>query len=1775
MFKKEAESVHEERAESQQLRTGMGNDEVKDTKTSTGASANNADKNGGQKFEYVCKEEKIRLKIAEVYINVNVDKKMEEQMERSTKKKPPKTTTMSIIWTGHKERKEAELQVKNTGSESKKQSNLEVLGQLEAYPQQGSVFIGFATHQTTGCSAHMAAALIPTVERESIDFVDPALAQWNQELITIFGISMRILYDAEIESFSGYFDKAGDNKSIGDMLRDEESMEIFRSSAQAMRFFTPQHSVPSTIPGQLLRHVFFMCTKEPITILTTAGPLPAPKARLYVPFRGQRSASEMRKEWIGKATDHPMLLDTLSRLPLVTPENYEDGTEMLSMLIEAGQIVPLEISDVILELRRREALDCKQVTGILQWMLTQSGASRSERRSLVDNIRVKVNAYDYGHKKTGMRKATQTTTESVDDTCVEWPTFVIRLGHMHYFYNSKHMPVFDIPELSSLGAETVKRVIGRPQSELPVPEETLPLAISNNFTNSKLEEIFEGHWNGVRNGIEELPVSKWLKHIVLNSKVMYGLTQSAGSGPQSYPTAFQILATLSKNWTRVGSEQKAVIISMLDRVPIIPTVNGLKPPQEAYFPSANLFSDVAIITSQVTNGIKEQLLRELGVKKHVELQQIFDRLETDLKWDYVQLIKYLTGIYKNLSHTEIVKLKTAHIFPGALLQEGSTSGQPTVRNYCANKLLFPNEKLAKLGFVVLHWDPPYKNLEYTSEWDFMSSLGMMKHPEQLSLLQIAASAPIVTSVVDNIKDSFIIETTLFDREIDVDSTNKRVLALSYLLDNFDSVEEKYSKAKYHEIAFLPAINCRKVMNESHDGGFVYKYSVQLKSPDQCYSDPACGVFGYSVLDKKYHRYSERLGVKREPKARELAKKLCETKLDTFEEAQMVFGYLSSRLSDFSDHELKVLKTTKIVPIFSGDTNKDKESNKIQLAKHYISPNSCYFSIKNVELGTTKSGQKQLFQTIDFGQKANLFLRSCGVKDEPNPADLANKMMGDENTQGDISGPRGFLDEIGGSYDEYFRMIKYLAGYSMELKENYPHLWRQMRSVPWLICTQYKHQNQQKDLGKEKESIEDDQSSTNNRLEYELGSVSDTVLVDDTFLAQQLNPKCCPRDPVLEQFYEKLGCSWLRKTVQITNIPTGDPEITEDSEKLETLIKTRAALLLYEFSKDRVTKRGVDWLRNCLSVRQVDRIQCQYLYKISKTRYTSYTTACCSTLSVSSMPSSSSYSSSNRQDNRNRYTNSNNNSSIFGSIYSAYIQAVKDDVCILIAPISANSAPVDTNSDGFWDPFDIGLAIGTLTLKTCKLNDALLISTLLTSSLENLRRKGFPVDRLLYRNTSIEPDLIIHPPSKQNITDSRPNKPINPPPTSTGTMQAVDIKKSAQEADPVSSPPPYRPPEYASKGEVVISLQARLEAKYPSHTKEHLKKVVTQVTNKYKDEKQLSNGSVDFEDLVRQCEQIINTEQQPRQKPANNPLSTLLNTAGLQRTLNEAVKSTPAISGIDGKTMVKHQNSRDVGIHSNPSASGSSGGNGSGSGFDSKLLRNSLSKLFGANFDNNTNRGRASSLNKPNTPPISTELPSEFPLNPPQQQQKQQTYSSAMDKRYDNLGNNNNNNGLLLPSQVTPENLEANFGCSPLSSQTLKYYSQVNGLDVYLDSTASTSNTTPPISQQNLANLPKFSKLLILLADKVFGMQDKTTMHIFIAEDANVIAFNRARVLFFNLSFYTRLGHASDSNRLSALSFWFVTTCHELAHHFTTNHDQVHAYYSEKFAELYMPKLLEL
>ena len=65
----------------------------------------------------------------------------------------------------------------------------------------------------------------------------------------------------------------------------------------------------------------------------------------------------------------------------------------------------------------------------------------------------------------------------------------------------------------------------------------------------------------------------------------------------------------------------------------------------------------------------------------------------------------------------------------------------------------------------------------------------------------------------------------------------------------------------------------------------------------------------------------------------------------------------------------------------------------------------------------------------------------------------------------------------------------------------------------------------------------------------------------------------------------------------------------------------------------------------------------------------------------------------------------------------------------------------------FDWFDVGFVIGELILQRCQLEDAFFISSLLEAPLDQLRARGFPVDRIIKAEPVQEPELEPFPESE--------------------------------------------------------------------------------------------------------------------------------------------------------------------------------------------------------------------------------------------------------------------------------------------------------------------------------------------------------------------------------------------------------------------------------------------
>lgn len=107
------------------------------------------------------------------------------------------------------------------------------------------------------------------------------------------------------------------------------------------------------------------------------------------------------------------------------------------------------------------------------------------------------------------------------------------------------------------------------------------------------------------------------------------------------------------------------------------------------------------------------------------------------------------------------------------------------------------------------------------------------------------------------------------------------------------------------------------------------------------------------------------------------------------------------LQDFTQLEMQHLSNIPFIPVVSSASNKAAASS--DLRPRLLAPNKCY-------LGRDSSNafHSQLFTFVDFGPRANNFLMSCGVRNEPTVDELAQILVAD---------PRNFFERAGG-YDRY-------------------------------------------------------------------------------------------------------------------------------------------------------------------------------------------------------------------------------------------------------------------------------------------------------------------------------------------------------------------------------------------------------------------------------------------------------------------------------------------------------------------------------------------------------------------------------------------------------------------------------------------------------------------------------------------------------------------------------------------------------------------------------------
>ncbi|KAF9904314.1 hypothetical protein BX616_001345 [Lobosporangium transversale] len=1467
----------------------------------------------------------IFLKTASGHMDVNVSKKFAAEMERTTKKYPPAQTAIQILYVGHDE--------KQASTENKS-----IFKDLVPFPEQGRIFIGFPTHQTTGFCSHVAGRFIPTVERESLDFVDKCLQVWNHELLCMAGLLSRAIYEDELAQIGHLYNEmilAHQNMDQPDDQVSATAREWLEKRAlHALQAFEYHQSTPSPQVSHYIEGYFFRMSTAALSILSSHGVKELDKIRI----------------------PDPAMSAFLKQLPTIPSSLYTGSQKYIEKLEKQGKVKRISFKDVLTELENR-TLTVEQMTAMLKWWINYQG-----RHTLSD-----------GDVDSFFQLALVCSGDTVKP-----------LSTLKWFVNPKVTPI-----------------------DMPLPPNTIPYDITKTFTQPELYRI-SGTW-------QELNLIEWTKFIVNDPEFV-----------ASPVFAEKVLHVLSRGWGQLHENQQKAIVAMLVQKTCIPTKYGMKLPNESYFKTVTLFPDLPVMV--FTKQPLEKLLLTMGARKSVELQLVFDRLVNAGSWDHMQLVKYLTSVRETLSPNEMKRLKATPIFPrenfeknkaaptlpppappkdkeGSAATTGAASGKVPntgppplpIKRYAASTLYVPTDDHIALGLPVIEWKGRWRST--SDEAKLLLELGLLTHPSLDVLLTLAAPPS---------------EQTV------------QVKALQYLLEHFKTLYAPYYNPKNVKVAFLPTVDNK------------------METPEGCYWNAACSVMGFPVLREDLRVHAAMLRIRENPPALKLIEKLETSPPPTKEKARQIFEFLGKFQGEFSHHHWLTLRGMKFIPLDDS-------------GKSFTEPQACYFYKKD------SAFHPDLLTTVDFGRAANLFLKSCGVKEEPTPMEL---------TQLVVRSPQDFLNRNGG-VENYKSILRQIASHMHVIRTN-KTLVKEMVSAPFLLGERRINQDLEEEssstatAGDKTGGADDTGDSSIASLgqvvvQYKLARACDIYLIDDTVLQQIFTPLSAPMESLLETLYESLGSTWISKQVKENCRPQGALAVTRRSQSLQELIVERAPLLLSDHPPNRLNF-DLDWLTTKLKVRQVPEIQLRREFVPTGATHIESTTAC----------------------------------------------VVQDQAKAYYLLVTAK---------GDMDYFDIADALAKLLLKKKKLNDSIWWSNLLFTSLLNLKRKGFQVDRIL--NAKKAEQARIEAAAK------------------------ADAAAAAQAAN--SAPGPKKMAEYLAQLKDVFPDcdPAYLMDALSKENQDHVQRVTMKL---------LDSGYPRIEGGKNRSSQVP----APAHVPGSFPSQDNSNVS----TISTLPPAPPAKASL-------------------PSPSGSGGG---GSFFS--RLKSIRDSVIGRPISQDTLTGITPSGSDKSSDIKRTSVTSTAPttnsviksFTPDYQENLQQSLQKAIR----NCRSNGRDDIASEPTASQVSEVLTNSYCDVKPGHQLSFVGHAGELEFYLDKSCDADEI---MTKDNLKSLARFVRLLMVLAQDVFGLVPET-MHVYYDPDGQAIAFNRGGALFFNWRYFVALGHDDGagltpkqvqgktvSSRDVGLIYWFFTMAHELAHNFVSEHSSKHEFYFSSFCEEYLPALM--
>ncbi|KAH8112414.1 hypothetical protein DFH11DRAFT_1607467 [Phellopilus nigrolimitatus] len=582
----------------------------------------------------------------------------------------------------------------------------------------------------------------------------------------------------------------------------------------------------------------------------------------------------------------------LKQLPVLPDALATGATMMVDALRARGVIKDITFADVLGELRTRPLADTELVA-CMKWWIGVWAAGESVHTNL-PHIRQQL------IEATLLTTGTGTASEKITP-----------LAQIRTFVN-----------LRSMGSIL-------PLDE-PLPEHTIPIDVSRSFSAADLAFAF---------GWQELTVVDWTRYIASPAL--------SAAGPEhdisvSAVWAERVLNTLAKAWPSLSKKHESEITDLLKDKACIPTRSGLKPPEEAYFPNAHVFPDLPVVTmpkGSLVKGNLEKVLDALGVRKHVELQVVFNRMIKTGDWTISDLIKYLVAVQQTLSPLEIERLRQTSAFPVEAPSDAASAEQDQKTRYKAGDLYEPLDIFRELKLPVIDWGTKTRWRASSEEAKFLHLLGLQRYP----------SLPVILKLASHGDESL------------------RSAALRYFLDNSTKYYSDYDPASFNDLAYVPAMR--------PDG------QTTMGTPGRVFVEPEAAVLGFLVVHPSIREEAtNKLKLKKQPPTTLVLPVLEKSFPQNPVVARQWYEALAARITEFSPAQLKTLTQMPIAQI------------------QMLAPKDCYF-----KRDASQSFHSKLFVFVDFGPKANTFLSACGTKHEPSIEEIVQILLTDPKRFYHLSG----------------------------------------------------------------------------------------------------------------------------------------------------------------------------------------------------------------------------------------------------------------------------------------------------------------------------------------------------------------------------------------------------------------------------------------------------------------------------------------------------------------------------------------------------------------------------------------------------------------------------------------------------------------------------------------------------------------------------------------------------------------------------------------------------